>query len=122
MRHFPSTKAASAEGEDVYWASQQGDTDPTVALQNHFRINSANRSVTPLRLPIKGHAPHLTKTKFLERVRAAARTAGLEPLQAHGIRIGSTFEYLLQGMPFDVMKTKGQGADDAFQLTYGGMP
>ncbi|KAH8986719.1 hypothetical protein EDB92DRAFT_1781121, partial [Lactarius akahatsu] len=35
--------------------------------------------------------------------------AGLEPLQGHGIRIGSlTLDYLLRGMPFDV--TEGQGS------------
>jgi hypothetical protein len=37
----------------------------------------------------------LTKNKFLERVAGAAHAAGLDPLQGHGIRIGSTLEYLL---------------------------
>ena len=58
----------------------------------------------------------LTKTKFLERVNEAARAAGLEPLQGHGIRIGSTLEYLLRGVPFDVMKAKGRWAGDSFLL------
>ncbi|KAH9056236.1 hypothetical protein EDB87DRAFT_1540129, partial [Lactarius vividus] len=40
----------------------------------------------------------------------------IEPLQGHGIRIGSTLEYLLRGMPFDVMKAKGQWAGDSFLL------
>ncbi|KAF8466463.1 hypothetical protein DFH94DRAFT_639373, partial [Russula ochroleuca] len=34
----------------------------------------------------------------------------------HGIRIGSTLEYLLRGMPFDVMKAKGRWAGDSFLL------
>ncbi len=34
--HLPSTKAANSEGEDVYWATQEGDTDPSAALQNHL--------------------------------------------------------------------------------------
>ena len=58
----------------------------------------------------------LTKPKFLERVNEAARTAGLDPLQGHGIRIGSTLEYLLRGMPFDVMKAKGHWARDSFLI------
>ena len=55
----------------------------------------------------------LTKTKFLERVSMATRAAGLDPLQGHGIRIGATLEYLLRGVPFDVMKAKGRWASDA---------
>jgi hypothetical protein len=43
-------------------------------------------------------------------------TAGREPLQGHGIRIGSTLEYLLRSVPFDVMKAMGQWAGDSFQL------
>ena len=37
--HLPRTKAAGNEGEDVYWASQEGETDPTKALAQHLRIN-----------------------------------------------------------------------------------
>ncbi|TEB31909.1 hypothetical protein FA13DRAFT_1628746, partial [Coprinellus micaceus] len=33
----------------------------------------------------------------------------------HGIRIGPTLEYLLRGVPFDVMKVKGWWASDTFQ-------
>ena len=58
----------------------------------------------------------LTKSKFLEKVEKAARAAGLEPLQGHGIRIGSTLEYLLRGVPFDVMKAQGRWAGDSFLL------
>ena len=45
---------------------------------------------------------------------AAARVAVLNPHQGYGIRIGSTLEYLLRGMPFKVMKVKGRWASDAF--------
>ncbi|KAH9007456.1 hypothetical protein EDB83DRAFT_2597184 [Lactarius deliciosus] len=58
----------------------------------------------------------LTKGKFLERVDEAVHAAGLEPLQGHGIRIGSTLEYLLRGVPFDVVKAKGRWAGDSFAL------
>ena len=57
-----------------------------------------------------------TKVKFLERVGKVARAAGLEPLQGHGLSIGSTLEFLLWGVPFDVMETKGWWASDSFQL------
>jgi len=47
-------------------------------------------------------------------VAAAARKAGLNPRQGHGIRIGATLEYLLRGTPFEVMKVKGCWASDTF--------
>ncbi|PBK98979.1 hypothetical protein ARMGADRAFT_1059293 [Armillaria gallica] len=37
-------------------------------------------------------------------------------LQGHGIRIGSTLEYLLRGIPFDVVKMIGRWKSDAFIL------
>ncbi|KZT18308.1 hypothetical protein NEOLEDRAFT_1030631, partial [Neolentinus lepideus HHB14362 ss-1] len=58
----------------------------------------------------------LTKTAFIQRLSKAARAAGIDPLQGHGIRIGATLEYLLRGVPFDVVKVKGRWASDAFIL------
>jgi hypothetical protein len=40
----------------------------------------------------------------------------MTPLKGHGIRIGSTLEYLLRHIPFDVVKVKGRWASDAFLL------
>lgn len=114
--HLPKTKVAGNEGEDVYWASQEGDTDPTAALQNHLRVNQPSEASHLFAYRIKHTRRPLTKTKFLERLGKAARAAGREPLQGHGIRIGSTLEYLLRGMPFDVMKAKGRWAGDSFLL------
>ena len=34
--HLPRTKTAGSDGEDIYWASQDGDTDPTAALAQHL--------------------------------------------------------------------------------------
>ncbi|KAF8148934.1 hypothetical protein B0H34DRAFT_736019, partial [Crassisporium funariophilum] len=73
---------------------------PTISIFSHIVTRRAIKA--------------LTKSKFLERVTKAARAANLDPLQGHGIRIGSTLEYLLRGMPFDVMKAKGRWASDAF--------
>lgn len=114
--HLPRTKAAGSEGENVYWASQDGDTDPTVALGNHLRVNQPSETSHLFAYKVSHmHCP-LTKLKFMEKVGDAARTAGLEPLQGHGIRIGPTLEYLLQRVPFDVMKAKGRWAGNSFQL------
>ena len=114
--HLPRTKAAGNDGEDVYWASQEGGTDPTEALAQHLRINQPSEASHLFAYKALHARRPLTKAKFLERVGQAARAAGLEPLQGHGLRIGSTLEYLLRGVPFDVMKAKGRWAGDSFQL------
>ena len=114
--HLPSTKSTSAKGKDMYWASQQGDTDPKAALQNHLQVNQPTEALHLFAYQAKHMRCPLTKMKFLERIGAATCAAGLETLQGHGIRIRSMLEYLLRGVPFDVMKAKGQWAGNAFQL------
>jgi hypothetical protein len=58
----------------------------------------------------------MTKSKFLSRLTTAAASAGLNPIQSHGIHIGATLEYLLCGIPFDVVKVKRQWSSEAFTL------
>ncbi|KAK0191738.1 hypothetical protein F5146DRAFT_931255, partial [Armillaria mellea] len=112
---IPKTKT-SIHGEDVFWATQDRPSDPQALLENHFAVNDP-----PLTLPVfsyihKGKHRPLTKAAFLSRLHKAFKDAKIEPLQGHGIRIGSTLEYLLRGIPFDVVKTIGQWKSDAFIL------
>ncbi len=93
--HLPKTKVAGSEGEDVYWAAQEGATDPAAALQNHLQVNQPSKASHLFAYLVKHMWHPLTKAKFLERICKAAHAAGLEPLQGHGIRIRSTLEYLL---------------------------
>lgn len=113
--HLPCTKA-SRVGEDVFWATQNGPTDPEAALNNHFRVNDPplNAALFSYRFG-NGHRP-LMKTKFIARLAQAAKKARLDPSQGHAIRIGATLEYLLRNASFDVVKTMGRWASDAFQL------
>ncbi|KAK0448168.1 hypothetical protein EV421DRAFT_1889523 [Armillaria borealis] len=122
---IPKTKS-SVHGEDVFWATQDGPSNPQALLKNHFAVNDP-----PLTLPVfsyihKGKHQPLTKAAFLSRLHKAFKEANIwkmlfltmkiEPLQGHGIRIGSTLEYLLCGVPFDVVKTIGRWKSDAFIL------
>ncbi|TFK24778.1 hypothetical protein FA15DRAFT_740476 [Coprinopsis marcescibilis] len=96
MFHLPRTKASQA-GEDVSWAKQDGETDPDAAFQAHLDANEPPQTgplfaYTTNRMKMR-HKP-LTKVKFLAVMHLAAIQAGLEPLKGHGIRIGSTLEYL----------------------------
>lgn len=43
--HIPITKTSPINGEDVFWAAQEGPSDPQAALENHFRINPAGEDV-----------------------------------------------------------------------------
>ncbi|KIK75675.1 hypothetical protein PAXRUDRAFT_18786 [Paxillus rubicundulus Ve08.2h10] len=94
--HLPKLKSAP-NGEDINWARQEGLYDPHAALENHM----------------SGHQP-LTKSKFLSTLTSALKAAGKPPLQGHSIHIGSTLEYLLRNIPFDVVKVKGRWGSDAF--------
>jgi hypothetical protein len=112
---IPRTKV-SADGETVSWSRQEGPTDPEGALANHFLVNDPHLAMHLFAYRHKsGHRP-LTKFKFISRLAQAAKAAGEDPLQGHGIRIGSTLEYLLRGVPFEVMKVQGRWASNAFTL------
>ena len=111
--HLPKTKSAPA-GEDISWARQIGPSDPQAALENHMTVNSPppNGALFAYRHG-KGHLP-LTRSKFLSLLASVLKASGRPPLHGHGIRIGSTLEYLLRNVPFDVVKVKGRWGSDAF--------
>jgi hypothetical protein len=113
--HVPQTKASRTEGESLYWARQEGVSDPEGALQRHLEINNppANAHLFGYHNKKKEMVP-LTKTTFVSRLTKASKAAGLDRMHGHSIRIGSTMEYLLRGLPFDVMKAKGRWNSDAF--------
>ena len=113
--HLPCTKA-SPQGEDVCWAKQDRLMDPNTVLAHHLEVNDPPQDRHLFAYCHKNRHWPLTKSKFLAELARAARAAGLEPLQGHGIRIGSTLEYLLRGVPFDMMKVKGRWSSDAFTL------
>ncbi|KAF8812614.1 hypothetical protein BYT27DRAFT_7086816 [Phlegmacium glaucopus] len=110
---LPRTKT-SLTGEDVYWSAQIGPSNPHAALTNHFNVNTppADKALFSWRHPL-GLRP-LTRSEFLRRINAATAQLGIESLKGHGIRIGATLEYLLRGVPFDVVKSIGRWSSEAF--------
>lgn len=118
--HLPWTKTAPT-GEDVYWARQEGLSDPESALKNHFRVNKDPPQHSPL-FAYKYNKPPgswraLSKKHFIGRLNKAAEDAKLkEYIQGHSIRIGSVLEYLLRGLSLEVVKTKGRWKSDAFHI------
>ena len=113
--YVPETKSNRTEGERLYWAKQEGGSDPENALQKHLEINNPAKDFHLFGYIGKGgKLTPLTKTAFQRRMSEGALAAELPRLPGHSIRIGSTLEYLLRGLPFDVMKVKGRWNSDAF--------
>jgi hypothetical protein len=112
---IPRTKC-SHNGEDVYWAIQEGISNPDAALRNHFEVNNPSPSSHLFSYKhSKGPRP-LTKRVFMDHLNTIAERIGESTLKGHGIRIGATLEYLLRGLPFDVVKSIGRWSSEAFLL------
>ncbi|EPT00404.1 hypothetical protein FOMPIDRAFT_1122752 [Fomitopsis schrenkii] len=114
--HLPSTKVATLEGEDVYWAAQTGPVDPEEALVNHMRVNTPDAGGHLFAWRHPQGVRVLTKKDFLRRMEEIASSLGEPPMRGHGLRIGATLEYLLRGVPFDVAKLIGRWSGDSFRL------
>ena len=114
--HLPRTKSSPIKGEDAYWAAQVGPSDPKAALENHLHVNPAENSahLFAWKHP-KGLRP-LTKSELTKRLASISSIANIPNLKGHSIRIGGTLEYLLRGIPFDVVKTMGRWSSEAFTL------
>ncbi|KAJ6472275.1 hypothetical protein DFH09DRAFT_954068 [Mycena vulgaris] len=111
----PVTKS-NASGEDLFYATQSDASDPRRGFTNHLRVNAPPPNSHLFSYKHGSRHRPLTKSAFIGRIHKAFRAAKLEPLQGHGIRIGSTLFYLLRGTPFDVVKTIGRWGSDAFLL------
>jgi hypothetical protein len=112
---LPVTKSKRT-GEDIFYGSHNGSTNPRNWFANHLRVNAPPADSHLFAYKHKRGFRPLTKTAFIARLHKAFKAAKLEPLQGHGIRIGATLFYLLRGTPFDVVKTIGRWASDAFLL------
>jgi hypothetical protein len=114
--NLPWTKC-SPSGESVYWSRQDGLADPAAAFDNHLAINNPRQDDALFSWrDASGTSRPLSRPEFLKRLQAAAVAAGISPIQGHGIRIGGVLEYMLRGIPFDVVKAMGRWSSDAFQL------
>lgn len=114
-------KSAADGGEDVFWAVQNGVTNPTAALEAHLTLNNAPANSSLFAHWHRGRTgPQklrpLTRTAFKSRIDAVCVSLAIVSPNGHGLRIGGTLELLLQGMDFEVVKSKGRWSGDSFQL------
>ena len=112
---LPRTKC-SINGEDIFWAKQDGIYDPQAALSNHFSVNKPPKDQPLFSWRHPNGLRALTKSEFLKRINLAASELGLDSFKGHGIRIGAILEYLLRGVPFDVVKSIGRWSGESFLL------
>ncbi|KAJ3551431.1 hypothetical protein NM688_g4708 [Phlebia brevispora] len=117
-------KVNQTTGEDISVAAQSGPIDPVGELLNHLQVNnpSANehlfshtkyltRPVHSARIP---RQVPLMKAAFEAHIHAAAADAKVPCPSGHFFHIGSTLEYLLRGISFEMVKTLGRWKSEAF--------
>jgi len=113
--HLPRTKCAP-NGEDTQCVLISHLTSPLAWINNHLSINTPgpNDHLFAWNHP-KGLQP-LTKSEVTNRIHEIIRQYGLLDLKGHSLHIGGTLHYLLQGTPFNVIKTMGRWSSDSFTL------
>jgi hypothetical protein len=72
------------------------------------------RRRTPFLLPQRQQVPPPHDDRIHMNDRSSCKEGRLGTTSRAGICIGATLEYLLRGMPFEVMKVKGRWASNAF--------
>lgn len=114
---FTKTSASTGKGESVQCAKQDGLADPISALENHFRVNPGRPSDHLFAWKHADGSLHpLSRRQFLSRFSALAKSFNLPNIKGHSLRIGGTLEYLLRGVPFEVVQSQGRWAGQAFTL------
>ena len=113
--NIPYTKVAREKGEDIFWVQQEGVTDPKDALDNHLRLNNPPLGAHLFTFKLQNMLRPMSRKTFLDRINEIIKDTGLEKIPGHGIQVGSTLEYLLRGVPFEVVKAKGRWKSDAFK-------
>ena len=112
---LPSTKVSDA-GETVFWAPQSGKTDPQFFLLKHLELNEPGPHEHLFTFKTYNKRLPLTRNIFLRNIKIAAQKAQIPYLSGHSLRIGATLEYLLRGIPFEVVKHIGRWNSNAFTL------
>ena len=116
---LPWTKMTPSTGcgKSVQCAKQEGPSDPITALHNHFHVNPAPPDSHLFAWRFKDGSFHpLTRKQFLSHLSELTTCLGLANIKGHSLCIGGTLEYLLRGIPFEVVQSQGCWAGKAFSL------
>lgn len=113
---IPWTKTAGEKGEKIYWAQRNGVIDPQTALEKHLALNKPRNEDHLFSYRDKQGLHPMSRGVLLRRLNSITSALKLEKLPGHGIRVGSTLEYLLRGLTFEAVKVKGRWKSDAFKI------
>ncbi|KIK76989.1 hypothetical protein PAXRUDRAFT_168168, partial [Paxillus rubicundulus Ve08.2h10] len=114
--HIPSTKCAP-NGEDTQCAPLDLPSDAIKALLNHFKVNNPSPGDHLFTWKHLNSGLHpLSKSKVTKWIASIALAHHLPNLKGHSLRISGTLFYLLQSVPFDIVKTMGRWAGDSFTI------
>lgn len=113
---IPFTKTAGANGESIQCARQDSPVDPITALENHLHINKVDPSDHLFAWRAKKGLRPLSKRQVISFISDLAKMHNLPNMKGHSLRIGGTLEYLLRGVPFDIIQAQGRWASRAFTL------
>lgn len=113
---LPHSKSyRGGDHERIFWSRQRNASDPDAALRAHLQVNNpAPHEHLFTYVNHKRQRVPLTRVPFIKRLNQACRSLGIAHKSGHGLRIGGTLWCLLRGVPFDVTKSKGRWASDAF--------
>jgi len=114
--HLPSMKSSPTEGEDTFWSEQQGLSDPKATLNNHFCINNPSALAHLFSWNHPNAAQALSRKELLTRISAISTSINLPNVKGHSLWIRETLEFLLRGIPFDVVKSMGRWSSEAFTI------
>ncbi|KAG6327705.1 hypothetical protein ID866_11385 [Astraeus odoratus] len=107
----------TSKGESVQCVKQDSPSDPIAALHNHLCINPAPSECHLFTWGHRDGSLHpLTCRQFLSCLSNLANHLCLLGLRGHSLHIGGTLEYLLRGIPFEVVQAQGCWAGKAFLL------
>ena len=111
--HIPFMKC-STSGETTQCMMLNHLTDPVAWLQNHFMINNLGPNDHLFTWKhLKGKCP-LTRNEVMKHIQEIVALHSLPNLKGHSLHIGGMLHYLLQGTPFNVIKTMGRWSGESF--------
>ncbi|KAG2368454.1 hypothetical protein BDR07DRAFT_1448299 [Suillus spraguei] len=100
--------------EDVILCHQRDASDPICALERHLEVNCSDINLPLFCFYSSSGLRCLTRKNFLARCNSIWASSGLATSSGHSFRIGGTTEFLLAGVPPDVVKALGHWSSNSF--------
>jgi hypothetical protein len=89
---LPWTKSAREKGKKIFWAKQDGITDPQAALANHLEINDPPNNGHLFAFKHKNTMRPMTISILTTRINQIIKANKMEKIPCHGVCISSTLE------------------------------